>query len=95
MLAAHRGDPGVVNMLLERGADIDARNNGGFTPLMFAARQGHDQVIEILLNRGANANIRNERRETAADLARAANHLKLADRLAGATSWRARLLKFE
>ena len=30
-----------MKLLVEHGADVRARSNGGFTPLLFAAQQGN------------------------------------------------------
>jgi len=43
--------------LLERGADPNAKNNDGHTPLHNAAYFGHVDVVKILLERGANPRI--------------------------------------
>jgi ankyrin repeat protein len=40
-------------LLLERGADIDADNGGGMTPIMFAAMFGRSKVVERLKAGGA------------------------------------------
>eukprot|EP00897_Mesotaenium_endlicherianum_P000800 jgi/Mesen1/10720/ME000090S10177 len=51
--AAAGGHLEIVNALLECGADINARNNGGQTALMHACRLGHVQVVQSLLLRRA------------------------------------------
>jgi ankyrin repeat protein len=38
----------IVKLLIAHGADVNARQQSGFTPLM-AARQNHDREIEALL----------------------------------------------
>jgi ankyrin repeat protein len=42
--------------LIERGADVRARTNSGFTPLMFAAQQGDREAAQALLAAGAGVN---------------------------------------
>jgi ankyrin repeat protein len=70
-LAARGGHEGVVRLLLERGAEIDARNPGsaaGRTALVGAAEKGHEGVVRALLERGADATVET-RHGTAEDLA--------------------------
>jgi ankyrin repeat protein len=55
-LAAARGRIDYVNLLLDRGAPVDARNDSGWTPLFYAVTQGHGEVAEALLARGADPN---------------------------------------
>ena len=46
-------------MLLIRGADINAADSKGYTPLLVSLEHGHVDVALILLNRGANTVLRN------------------------------------
>jgi uncharacterized protein len=73
-----------VALLVERGADVNARQQAGYTPLMAAAGNGQQDVVDLLLTHGANPSHRSEDGKTAADIAREHGHAKLADRLAGA-----------
>lgn len=43
----------IINLLLEKGADIAARDRNGLTVLHEAARGGNDDIIKLLLQRGA------------------------------------------
>ena len=43
----------TIELLLDRGAAIDAADNRGRTALMIAAELGHVPVVEVLLRRGA------------------------------------------
>uniref|UniRef100_UPI001EAF17B7 ankyrin-2-like n=1 Tax=Oncorhynchus gorbuscha TaxID=8017 RepID=UPI001EAF17B7 len=52
-VASKRGNTNMVALLLDRGAQIDAKTRDGLTPLHCAARSGHDPAIELLLERGA------------------------------------------
>jgi ankyrin repeat protein len=44
--------------LIEKRADIEARDTEGFRPLHFAAEAGHLEVVESLLRRGATMNVK-------------------------------------
>jgi ankyrin repeat protein len=59
-LAAFFGKPDAVALLLERGADVDARGRGWMTgtPLNSAASARHADVVEILLDAGADPDAR-------------------------------------
>jgi len=46
----------VVNLLLSKGADVEARDEEGSTPLIEAASRGGTNDVKMLLERGANAN---------------------------------------
>lgn len=53
MLAAERGNAGLVDMLLEDVSDIDAEDHYGYTALMVAARWGRTEIAARLLEAGA------------------------------------------
>lgn len=47
------GNLELANELLERGADVNAKNDIGYTALHFAAQEGHAAVAKLLLAKGA------------------------------------------
>ena len=49
MWATRKGQSEVVKILLQNGADINAKNLYGTTALMWSARKGYPEVAEILL----------------------------------------------
>ena len=51
--AAGTGDSALIENLLDRGADIEARDDDGETALMKASAAGQAAVVETLLDRGA------------------------------------------
>jgi ankyrin repeat protein len=55
--AASLGQTGIMKILLDEGADINATNNYGATPLHMAAGW-HPEGINLLLTAGADANMR-------------------------------------
>jgi ankyrin repeat protein len=56
MWAAAEGHAPVVQMLIEVGADFNARLASGMTPLLFAVREGHSDVVRVLLKAGVDVN---------------------------------------
>ncbi len=54
--AARHGQRDIVNLLLQMGAEVDARASNGATPLMFAAQAGQTEVIRQLHRKGADVN---------------------------------------
>ena len=47
------GNVDDIQVLLECGADINSKGEGGFTPLHYAAEQNKFELISFLLNNGA------------------------------------------
>ena len=52
--AAANGHKDVVKLLLDRGAEVNAKDGVGWSALHLAAREGHKDVVLLLLDRGAN-----------------------------------------
>ena len=48
MMSAINGSPEIVNLLLEKGARIDAKNEIGMTALAFAEKNGRGEIPRIL-----------------------------------------------
>lgn len=51
--AARNGDTEVVRLLIESGADVNAKNPRGHTVLYCAGGHGHVDTLQLLLNAGA------------------------------------------
>ena len=54
--AADYGKVDVIEYLLSKGANIEAKDNYGNTPLFAAIYEGHDAAVAALLAKGANKN---------------------------------------
>jgi len=77
--AAKSGDFETVKEHLEGGADVNVKNEGGFTPLHYAALHGHKngfillhghkKTVELLLAKGADVNVKSKFGETPLDYA--------------------------
>ena len=54
--AIKRSRLGVVNMMLDKGAPIDVRDNTGLTPLSYAAWESNGRMVKLLLQKAQHAN---------------------------------------
>lgn len=59
--AVKRNDTAAVQRLLERGAEVDAMDADGLTPLMLACMTLQEENIRQLVQAGANPDARNPR----------------------------------
>ena len=46
--AALSGHEAAVQLLLDKGADTESRDDSGQTPLSYAAEGGHEAIIKLL-----------------------------------------------
>lgn len=61
--------PAVKFLVEELGADVNARDLNGFTPLHHAAARGDDELIQYLMSKGADIAVVSRRGQTVADMA--------------------------
>lgn len=56
-LAARRGHTDVVELLLDRGVQLEETDDRGFTALLYAASSGNLDLVRLLVDRGANVGV--------------------------------------
>ena len=83
---AAAGNAAILETLLTAGANPDARDAGGVTPLMLAAAQGRSDIIDLLESAGARLDLKDYQGASAADWALRGGHEQLKERLETALS---------
>ena len=73
----------TVELLLEAGADVNATQAGGFTPLHQAAAAGKLDTVAFLLKNGARKNVRCDQGKLPLDYARERGYAAVAELLEG------------
>ncbi|WP_265027666.1 ankyrin repeat domain-containing protein [Wolbachia endosymbiont (group B) of Chorthippus parallelus] len=73
-IAADYGKENIVELLLERGADINIEGKNASTPLHYAADKGNFRVAKLLVERGANIDTKNSNQKSPSQLAKDKNH---------------------
>lgn len=79
--AASKAQLAAAEMLIDKGAIVNAPGPDGTTPLMMAALSGNEEIVRLLVSKGADATMHNAKGEDAADWARKKNNSTLADLL--------------
>jgi ankyrin repeat protein len=69
----------LVRLLLDNGAGVNARQEGGFTALHGAAANGNEEIIRILLSFGADSTVLAADGTSAAAVGRARGHQRSAE----------------
>ena len=81
------GHKDVVELLIAKGADVNAKNDKyGGTPLLHAAGEGHKEIVELLIAAGADVNAKlvgggPHKGKTPLDAANETNHPRITDLL--------------
>lgn len=81
MIASGRGYLEIVKLLLEKGANVNARGRGGCAALIEASGKGHLEIVKLLLNKGADINARTYSGWTALDVAVRKGHTEIVELL--------------
>jgi ankyrin repeat protein len=65
MVASYLGREEIVDLLIEKKADVIASTKLGWSPLIFAASRNHYRIVQKLINAGAGIDHRDRRNNTA------------------------------
>ena len=89
--AAGAGKVNTMEMLIARGATVDARSESDATPMHQAVLRDRPEAVKLLLNSNANVNLKNKSGYTPLDYATANKRTKITQLLksAGALSGKA------
>lgn len=71
----------LAELLISKGANVNAAGHKGWTPLASAAYSGYKDLAELLISKGANVNAVDKKGRTPLDLANYSHHKDLADLL--------------
>ena len=67
----------VLDSLIEKGADVHAKNYHGNTPLYWASFNGYLEIAKVLIKKGANVNATNKDSETPLHWATVKGHIEI------------------
>jgi ankyrin repeat protein len=81
MFASLTGQVAIVKLFLDRGAQVNARDEQGRTALFYAAGRGYSVITGMLLEEGADPNLTDKLNKTATDYAIEADKMPVAEML--------------
>ena len=73
----------MVQLLVEKGADVGSKDKDGRTPLSWAAENGHEAVVKLLVEKGANVDSKDNSGRTPLSLAAKKGHEAVVQLLRG------------
>ncbi|KAJ9272423.1 hypothetical protein DTO212C5_1608 [Paecilomyces variotii] len=79
--AAYRGHVDITRLLIERGCNVDAKEDDGWTALMLASQEGHLPLVNLLVEKSANVNAEEKDGATSLWIASQQGHTEIVRRL--------------
>lgn len=79
--AATKGQIEEVRALLQKGADLNAQVEHGYSALMLASGNGQEETVKLLLAKGAKVNMQATMKETALHLAAGRGRTRIVEML--------------
>jgi ankyrin repeat protein len=79
--ASAGGNASICAKLIAAGADVNARQQGGFTPLHEAAHRDDVAMVDLYLRSGADRSLHADDGKTALDIAREHGHARIIELL--------------
>ena len=73
------GKIALIRRELSNGANVNQKNEDGFTLLHLAAQSGHKRIVELLISKGADVNAKDTRGLTSLDYSTELNGLFIED----------------
>ena len=68
-LASYNGHTSVADYLIERGVEVNSRNEDGWLPIHYACQESHLDTVQLLINKGSDFTSANYKGDTPLDLA--------------------------
>ena len=81
MTAAYNGHLAICRLLIDKGAQVEAKGSFGLTPLHRAAEQGHVEIVRLLCDRGADVEARDRWGERPLHMAARNGHISVVKEL--------------
>ena len=63
-----KGDIWYVKRHLDKGSDVNAKDENGVTPLHYAAEGGYNEIVELLIDKGVDVNTKDNLGRTPLDM---------------------------
>ena len=77
IVAAGKGDKDVVEMLINAGVNVEAKDGNDTTALILAADRGHTDVVRMLIDKGANVEAKAGNGDSALKFAAKGGHIDI------------------